>query len=66
MPKETMSIMGIPVMTKKAFGATEKAIDECWYELLEASMKKAAEERKKLAIERGSYHEGVPAITDAG
>ncbi len=32
-------------------------------------MKQAAEEKKKLAVERSSYHEGVPAITvivDAG
>jgi len=32
-------------------------------------MREAAEEEKRIAIERGSYHEGVPAITvilDAG
>ena len=37
--------------------------------LFEESMKEAGEEEKKLAIERGSYHEGIPAITiivDAG
>ena len=67
--KETMSLMGIPVMTKKSFVATEKLINKRWYELLEESMKEAAEEEKKKAIEKGSYHEGVPAITvilDAG
>ena len=66
---EVMSTLGVPVMTKKAFTATESAIDKCWWESLEASMKQAAEEEKKMAVERGSYHEGVPAIRvilDAG
>ena len=33
------------------------------------SMREAAEEEKRIAIEKGSYHEGVPSITvtlDAG
>ena len=27
--KETMSVLGVPTMTKKAFVATESAIDKC-------------------------------------
>ena len=67
--KETASVLGIPTMTKKAFVATESAIDKCWWQSLDESMAEAAEEEKRLAIERGSYHEGIPAITvivDAG
>ena len=67
--KETMSVLGVPTMTKKAFVATESAIDKCWWQSLEESMREAAEEEKRIAIERGSYHQGVPAITvilDAG
>lgn len=67
--KEVMSLMGVPVMTKKAFIATESAVDKSWWQSLRESMTEAAEEEKRLAVERGSYHEGVPAITvivDAG
>ena len=67
--KETMSTLGVPTLTKKAFLATESAIDKCWWQSLAESMREAAEEEKRIAIERGSYHEGVPAITvilDAG
>ena len=67
--KETASVLGIPTMTKKSFVATESAIDKCWWQSLDESMKEAAEEEKRLAVERGSYHEKIPAITvivDAG
>ncbi len=33
------------------------------YEKLDQSMSEAGAEEKRLAIERGSYNEGVPAIT---
>ncbi len=59
---ETMSVLGVPVMTKKSFMATEKALGRAWWEALEESMKEAAEEEKRNAIEQGSLHEGVPAI----
>ena len=42
---------------------TERIIGKKWWDSLELSMKEAAEEEKKLAIARGSYHEDVPAIT---
>ena len=67
--KEQMSVLGVPVMSKQTFIATESAIDQCWWQSLEESMRQAAEEEKRLAVERGSYHEGTPCITvivDAG
>ena len=67
--KETMSLMGVPVMTKKAFMVTESAIDQHWWQSLEESMRQAAEEEKRLAVGRDSYHERIPCITvivDAG
>ena len=67
--REVMSVLGVPVMTKKTFMVTESAIDKCWWESLEETMKESAEEEKKIAIQKGSYHEEVPAITvivDAG
>ena len=57
-----MSVLGMPVMTKKSFVATEKALDRSWWELLEESMKEAAGEEKRNTIERWSFHKGVPAI----
>ena len=67
--REAMSVLGVPTMTKKAFMATESATDQCWWQSLDESMREAAEEEKRLVIERKSYHEGVPAIKvvlDAG
>ena len=60
---ETMSVLGVPMMTKKSFIATEKAIGHEWWDALEENMKEAAEEEKRNAIEQGSLHEGVPAIS---
>ena len=61
--KEVMSVLGVPVMTKRSFIVTESAVNKCWWESLKESMKQTAEEEKEIAIERGAYHEGVPAIT---
>ena len=42
---------------------TEKTIGKWWWDMMEASCNEAAAEEKKIAIEKGSLHEGVPAIT---
>ena len=61
--KETMSILGIPVMNKSCFQRTEKDIGKWWTAQLEQAMLEAGKEEKKLAEERNDYHQGVPAIT---
>ncbi len=61
--EESMAVLGVPVMTKKTFMRTEKVIGKWWWDEMEASCSLAAAEEKKLAIERGSFFEGVPAIT---
>ena len=61
--QETMSILGVPVLTKSAFIHSERGIGEWWRKELEASMAEAGREEKQLAIARGEYHDGVPAIT---
>ena len=61
--QESMASLGVPVMTKKAFIRTEGVIGQWWWELLHESMKKAGEEDRRLAVERGDFHQGVPAIT---
>ncbi len=58
-----MSVVGVPVMTKSSFIDTERAIGEVWKKELLKSMVDAGREEKQLAMERGEYHEGVPAIT---
>ena len=60
---EAMSVLGVPVMTKKSFIAIEKEIGKKWWMSLEESMRAAAEEEKRLAEESESFHDGVPAIT---
>ena len=55
--KEIAAVLGIPTMTKKAFVATESAIDKCWWQSLDESMKEAAKEehlRQTLTIARGN------------
>lgn len=60
--QEQMSVLGVPVMTKRAFIHTERAIGEWWWEVLGESMKAAGQEERQLAIQKGSYHQDVPAI----
>lgn len=61
--KETMSVLGVPVMTQKSFIQAERSIGEWWQKELKEAMAEAGREEKRLAEERGDYHEGVPAIT---
>ena len=61
--KETMSILGVPVMDRSQFMRTEEDIGEWWASRLEQSILEAGKEEKKLAEERGDYHQGIPAIT---
>ncbi len=61
--KETLGVIGIPVMTKASFINVERAIGEQWKHELLKSMIEAGKEEKRLAEERGDFHEGIPAIT---
>jgi len=56
--QESMSVLGVPVMTKRSFMATERALGKWWWEILEDSMKSAGEEERRLAMERGDFHQG--------
>ena len=56
-------------MSKRLFIKTEKLIGKWWWNLLEESMQAAGKQERELAIQQGSFHQGVPAITvvvDAG
>ena len=61
--EETMSVVGVPVMTSASFVRTERDIGEVWKRELQESMAEAGREEKRLAELRNAYHEGVPAIT---
>ena len=58
-----MSLIGVPVMMKASFIDTERNIGEWWKKELRQSMAEAGREEKRLAEERNSFSEGVPAIT---
>ncbi len=64
--QESMSTLGVPVMTKSSFIHTEHDIGECWRAQLRKSMIEAGKEERKLAIERNDYHQGVPAYCVCG
>lgn len=61
--EETLGVMGVPVMTKASFINVERGIGEQWKQKLRDSMAEAGREEKRLAEEKGDFHEGVPAIT---
>lgn len=67
--QESLSVLGIPTMTKQSFIDTERAIGKWWWTALEQSMLAAGKEEKQIAIKQGHYHDGIPTITvivDAG
>ena len=45
--RESMSVFGIPVMTKRAFIKTEHSLGTWWWKVLEESMKTTGQERRK-------------------
>ena len=61
--QESMSVLGVPVMTKQSFIDTERIIGKWWWTALEESMLAAGKEEKQIAIKNEQYHQGIPAIT---
>jgi len=67
--EESMSVLGVPVMSRRVFVNTERIIGNWWWTLLEESIQAAGRAERELAIQENRYHDGVPAITvivDAG
>ena len=50
--QESMSSLGVPVMAKKTFIATEKKIGKWWWDLLEESMSAAEREEHETKSSR--------------
>ncbi|XP_053391945.1 uncharacterized protein LOC128554669 [Mercenaria mercenaria] len=55
--------MDVPQMSEGMFTTLEEKIGSWWEDCLKDEMAKAAAEERRLAVERGDFHEGVPAIT---
>ena len=61
--KETLGTMNVPVMSDTMFTALEQEIGLWWNEILKDEMAKAGTEEQRIAVEKESFHEGVPAIS---
>ena len=61
--EEILSVIGVPVMTKKSFIGTQRDIGETWRCALKQSMMKTGQREREIAIQKGNFHEGVPTIT---
>jgi hypothetical protein len=60
---ESLATIGVPGMTQTTFTSIEQEISDWWNVMLEKELLAAAAEEKRIAIEKGNFHENVPAIT---
>ena len=58
----TLAPMNVPGMAKRLYTVTEQFSSDTMKQLLTDRKATAGEEERKLAIERGDYHQGIPAI----
>ena len=61
----TLAPMNVPGMPKRLYGATERFVSDSIKDQLTEKLLAAGEKERRLAIERGDFHQGVPAITVA-
>ncbi|KAK5639486.1 hypothetical protein RI129_011978 [Pyrocoelia pectoralis] len=61
--EELLSVLNVPVMTKKTYKKLEMGLHDKWQQLLAKDMQESAEEEKKLAIEAGNVEDSFPYIT---
>ena len=59
----TVSPMNVQGMPNKLYTIMERFLSGCTHQLLTEKMIAAGEEEKKLAMARGGFHQGIPAIT---
>ena len=55
--------MNVAGMNKRLYTETEQFLSDTIRDLLAETMTTAGEKERKLAVEKGDYHQGVPAIT---
>ena len=58
-----LSFLDIPGMQKRMFAKTEEFIGEAMKKQLIEAMAQAGTEEKQHAIDKGDYHQGVPAVS---
>ncbi|XP_060598342.1 uncharacterized protein LOC132752084 [Ruditapes philippinarum] len=61
--REQLSTMNIPQLTSNMFSCLEDQIGKWWEDALKEEMGKAGAEERRIAIEKGNFHDGIPAIT---
>ena len=55
--------MNVPPRSANQFSSVEDQIGMWWKEVVRGEMVKAGAEEKRIAIEKGNFHEGIPAVT---
>jgi hypothetical protein len=60
---ETMCTLGLSGLSQPTFSAIEHEIGSLWGSVIEEDMLAAGREERQLAIDRGDFHNGVPAIS---
>ena len=61
--QDAMSVLGVPIMSKMTFIQTERDIGEMWEREMDKAVLETGNKEKRLADERGNYHQDVPAVT---
>ena len=61
--EEQLACVQIPAMTKVSFIELERSLGRVFEQLVADNLLAAGKEEKALAIARGDFHNGVPAIT---
>lgn len=60
---ELLGTIGVPGISAGMYTNSERTIGSMWAPCLQKDMMAAGVEERRLAIERGDFHQGVPAIT---
>ena len=60
---ESLATMSSPGLSQVSFSQIEEDICKKWKRILDDKMIEAAKEERRLAIEKGNFHQGVPCIS---
>ncbi|KAJ8313214.1 hypothetical protein KUTeg_009233 [Tegillarca granosa] len=60
---ESLATLNSPGMSQQTYTTIEQEIGNMWGEVVEEDLLKAGAEERKIAMEKGQFHEGVPCIT---
>ena len=59
---ESLALVEVPGISKSVFTSIEEEVGKAWAHLLLEETLKAGAEERRLAIERGEFHQGVPSV----